>query len=72
MKNKYHLTKNKVFVQLTDGSIFKIKLFSKISILKLNSDPKSHILWKNVATEPVNINFTNSFIKKFLYKKQSQ
>jgi len=72
MKSRYHLIKNKVLVQSTDGSIFRTKMFSKISVFKLNSDTKSHILWKyidNLETlvdkrELPNINF----IKKFWIK----
>lgn len=72
MKSRYHLIKNKVLVQSTDGSIFRTKMFSKISVFKLNSDTKSHILWKYIDSlettvdkrELPNINF----IKKFLIK----
>lgn len=72
MKSRYHLIKNKVLVQSTDGSIFRTRMFLKLSVLKLNSDTKSHMLWKNTdsleiigdKTELPNINF----IKKFLYQ----
>jgi hypothetical protein len=68
MKSKYHLIKNKVYVQLTDGSVFKLNIFSKIIRLKLNLDPKSHILWKNIVENSANKNYRNSFMKKFFFK----
>lgn len=68
MKPKYHLIKNKLYVQLTDGSVFKLNTSSKLSMLKLNLDPKSHSLWKNVTENAVNKNYTSNFMKKFFSK----
>jgi hypothetical protein len=65
MKSKYHLIKNSVYVQLTDGSVFKLSIFSKISMLKLNLDLKSSTLWKNSFENIASKNYKISFIKKF-------
>jgi ribosomal protein L31 len=69
MKSKFHFIKKKVYVQSTDGSIIKLNIFSKISVLKLNIDIKSHLLWKvyreNISTE----NFVKNFMKKYLPTK---
>jgi hypothetical protein len=68
MKSKYHLIKNKVYVQLTDGSVFKINTFSKNVVLKLNFDTKSNILWKAPLQSIINKNYKHFFIKKFFQK----
>jgi hypothetical protein len=65
MKSKYHLIKNKVHVQLTDGSILKISMFSKISKLKLNLDIRSSILWKFFFEKIASKNYKIFFLKKF-------
>jgi hypothetical protein len=65
MKNQYHLLKNKKRIQMTDGSIFFLELFSENELFKLNIDPKSHVLWKERAFLEINKDSINSFMKKF-------
>lgn len=65
MKPQYHLLKQKVRVQLTDGSVFFLNMFSGVSILKLNLDPKSHHLWKERTNVGINKSFVALFMKKF-------
>lgn len=65
MKPQYHLLKQKKRIQLTDGSIFFLDMFSETSILKLSLDPKSHPLWKEKSNFEINKNSVTLFLKKF-------
>ena len=65
MKPQYHLLKQKKRIQLTDGSIFFLNMFSETSILKLSLDPKSHLLWKEKSNFEINKNSVTLFLKKF-------
>jgi hypothetical protein len=65
-------TKNSLlYVQLTDGSIIFTKFLSKVHILKLSVDTKSHKLWRSLFLnkEILKINekriilFNNKFFK---------
>lgn len=70
MKPKYHLIKKQIYIQLTDGSVFKSNIFLKSPMLKLNLDPKSHFLWKK-ATDVVAIkNYKTVFMNKFFHKNK--
>lgn len=69
MKSKHHLKTRYVWVQATDGAVFKIKIFSKISNLKLNIDVKSHALWQEFLTTKANENFITKFAQKFCNQK---
>lgn len=69
MKSKYHLDKKKVLVQLTDGSVFILNLFSKNAKIKLNIDPKSSFFWKEDFNILLDQNYKTSFLKKFFFKK---
>lgn len=69
MKTKYHLKKNKSWVQLTDGSIFRLNVFSKSIKLKLNVDTKSHSLWKETNTIILSKDYKKLFLKKFNFLK---
>lgn len=70
MKSKYHLNKNKVWIQSTDGSISKLNLFLKEPKIKLNIDPKSHALWKETTNVTLNQNYKTVFLKKFNFLKK--
>jgi ribosomal protein L31 len=73
MKSQYHLLKQKKRIQLTDGSIFFLDIFSEVSILKLSLDPKSHILWKEKSNFEISKNSVSLFMKKFnFFGKKSQ
>ena len=65
MKTKYHLKKNKMWVQLTDGSAFKLNVFSKSKKFKLNVDLKSHSLWRPHNIIGLNKDHKKLFLKKF-------
>jgi ribosomal protein L31 len=65
MKPQYHLLKQQKRIQLTDGSIFFLDIFSEISVLKLSVDPKSHVLWKEKSNFEINKNSMAVFLKKF-------
>lgn len=70
MKPKYHLKKNAIFVQSTDGSVYKLNVFSKLLVLKLSIDPKSNMLWKCTTVHKIiNKNYKIIFLKKFNYLK---
>ena len=68
MKTQYHLKKNNVYIQLTDGSIYAKSMVSKISRLKLTIDPKSASLWKHLKKETQGKNYANTFMNKFFAK----
>lgn len=70
MKSKYHLKKDKILVQLTDGSILRLDVFSKSTKLKLNVDLKSHALWKENTTIILNKDYKKIFLKKFNFFKK--
>lgn len=72
MKSRYHLNKTKVWIQLTDGSIFKLNMFSKNTKIKLNTDPKSHILWKENINIILDYNYRTTFLKKFNFSKNQK
>lgn len=73
MKSQYHLLKQKKRIQLTDGSIFFLDIFSEVSILKLSLDPKSHFLWKEKSNFEISKNSVSLFMKKFnFFGKKSQ
>lgn len=73
MKSQYHLLKQKKRIQLTDGSIFFLDIFSDVSILKLSLDPKSHFLWKEKSNFEISKNSVSLFMKKFnFFGKKSQ
>ena len=72
MKSKYHLKKDKSWIQLTDGSILKLNVFSKSTRLKLNVDTKSHSLWKEVNMIILNKDYKKLFLKKFNFLKDSK
>lgn len=65
MKAQYHLKKNNVYVQLTDGSIYIKRMISKITKLKLSLDPKSASLWKHLKKDTQGKNYANNFMNKF-------
>ena len=65
MKSQYHLLKQQKRIQLTDGSIFFLDIFSEILVLKLSVDPKSHVLWKEKSNFEINKNSMTVFLKKF-------
>jgi len=68
MKAQYHLKKNNVYIQLTDGSIYTKRMVSKISRLKLTIDPKSAALWKHLKKDTQGKNYANNFMNKFFAK----
>lgn len=68
MKAQHHLLKRNLQIQLTDGSVYKIKSFAKMPLLKLNIDPKSHTLWKSNMENIANKNYVVNFMKKFFSK----
>nr|YP_009476614.1 ribosomal protein L31 [Chroomonas placoidea]AVM81107.1 ribosomal protein L31 [Chroomonas placoidea] len=70
MKSKFHFKKNKIWAQLTDGSIVNLNVFSKSTKLKLNVDIKSHCLWKENNTFIVNKDYKEIFLKKFNFFKK--
>jgi ribosomal protein L31 len=70
MKSKYHLNKTNVWVQLTDGSIFRLNMFSKNTKIKLSIDPKSHLFWKENLNVILDHNYKTSFLKKFNFSKK--
>lgn len=65
MKQKYHIKKRQIFVQLTDGSVIKLSVFSKLLVLKLSIDIKSNVLWKLSLFSTNNKNYKNLFLKRF-------
>lgn len=67
MKKKYHIKKQKVFIQLTDGSVFKLGVFSKNPVFKLSVDFKSHLLWKINVEHVIQTNYRTIFLKRFNY-----
>lgn len=67
MKCQVHLKRRKTYVQFTDGSISKLQIFSKESILKCNIDPKSHPLWKSFTNKAIDRNYKKTFVKKFYF-----
>lgn len=69
MKSKFHLIKQQIHLQLTDGSIIKCRSFSKVALVKLNVDLKSHLLWKEFQQTTLTENFVTSFMKKYLPTK---
>lgn len=70
MKAQYHLKKNKVYVQLTDGSIYRKEIISKVMRLKLSLDPKSALLWKHLKKDTQGKNYANHFMNKFFSRSK--
>lgn len=68
MKTGYHLLKHRKRIQLTNGSIFFLDIFSEASVLKLSLDPISHFLWKEKSNFEINKNSMALFMKKFNFR----
>jgi hypothetical protein len=62
----------KIYIQLTDGSIFLNKFLTKVFFLKLAVDTKSHKVWRSLfdVKESLKLNEKRivAFNKKFLNK----